>query len=110
MARLVGVFRLGRDAELVDGDNGKFLSLSLAYDVYVGGSEKPQWVRATLGGKKAENLAPHLKKGSSIFATIENLHVREFNRDDGTKGSALEGRVLGDIDFVGAKREEAATA
>lgn len=109
MAHLVGNFRLGRDAEKVDTENGSFLSLSLAYDYY-NQEEKTQWVRVTLGGNRTESLLPHLKKGTEIYAVVENLHVRQFDREDGTKSAALEGRILGGVKFVGAKRERSETA
>lgn len=101
MAHLVGTFRLGRDAERHDGANGGFLALSLAYDVYENGDTRPQWIRATLGGDRANRLADSLKKGSTVYAVIKDARLAKFNGADGKEQHALEGRVV-DIEFVGS--------
>lgn len=104
MANLVGNFRLGRDAKKVTGANGDFFSLSLAYDAFADGDTKTQWVNATLGGARGEKLAPHLTKGSLVYAVIKDPRPTSF---DGESGQILqlEGRVI-ELEFAGAKRRD----
>jgi Single-stranded DNA-binding protein len=102
MATISGVFRLGRDAEKFSSENGTFISLSLAYDVYVDGEEKAQWIKATWGGSRAEKLAEHLKRGTAIYATIKDPHLAEFKDRDGNPRQALTGRIL-DLEFAGGR-------
>ena len=63
-ASLFGTFRLGRDARLIDGQNGKFASMSLAYNTYDGSKKErvTHWISATLNGTRAENMTEHLTK------------------------------------------------
>lgn len=102
---LSGAFRLGRDAEKRETESGSFLSLSLAYEARVKGEPQTQWVRATLGGTRANAVADHLLKGTLIFATLRDLHVTTYKGADGEVRYALEGRIL-DFDFLGAKKKE----
>lgn len=104
MATLVGTFRLGRDAKKVSGPNGDFLSLSLAYDAYTDGVNKTQWISATFGGKQADGMAPHLTKGSTIYAVIKDPRPATYDGKDGPV-LHLEGRII-DADFAGGKRRE----
>ena len=71
--KLIGLTRIGNDPELrYTSSNMAVLQLSLAYN-WGGKEKKTQWVRATLFGKRAESLAPHLGKGQLIiiFTIIE---------------------------------------
>lgn len=110
MTILMGLMRLGRDAELKKTAADSVCNLALAYNYGQKGSDgkKPsQWVDAALWGKRAEALAEHLKKGTSVVVTLIDVHVRTFQKNDGTAGSALSGRVL-DIEFAGRPTESAA--
>lgn len=104
MANFVGTFRLGRDAKKVSGSKGDFFSLSLAYDAYVDGETKTQWISTTLSEGLAGNRAPHLTQGSMIFATINNVRPATYEGKDG-QVLHLEGRII-DLDFVGGRRRE----
>lgn len=106
MPNLIGSFTLGQDAQKKEGQNGEFLSLSLAYDYY-DGERKTQWIRATFGGTRALNMAEHLTKGTKIEATIKDLHIATFEGGQGTQHS-LEGRVI-DANFINARKQDGGT-
>ena len=95
MATLTGLFTLGRDAETRVTQGGTtVVQLAVAYNYGRKGEDgkKPsQWVRASMFGKQAEALAPHLTKGKQVSLVIRDLHITTFQKQDGTTGTALEG-------------------
>ena len=103
MAIMSGLFTLGRDAELKTTSSGTSVcELALAYDYGMKGQDgrKPtQWVRGALWGKQGEALAQWLTKGKQIAATLEDVHVRTYRKNDGTDGHSLEGKVI-QIEFA----------
>lgn len=114
MTILSGLFTLGRDAELKTTPSGTHVcELALAYDYGMKGQDgrKPtQWVRGALWGKQGEALAQYLTKGKQIAATLEDVHVRTYRKNDGTDGHSLEGKVI-QIEFArGNPRQDDAPA
>ncbi|MEY2152233.1 single-stranded DNA-binding protein [Rhodanobacter sp. 115] len=105
-ASLFGSFRLGRDARMVEGQNGKFASLSLAYDTYDSskGERVPQWIGATLNGTRAENLMEYLKKGTLVEAVIADPRLESYTKD-GKETWQLQGHII-KIELLGGKRED----
>lgn len=105
-ASLFGTFRLGRDARLIDGQNGKFASLSLAYNTYDGSKRErvTHWISATLNGARAENMAEHLTKGAQIEAVIADPRLESYTGNDSKEQWRLQGHII-KIEFVGPKRE-----
>ena len=95
MATLTGLFTLGRDAETrVTGSGTTVVQLAVAYNYGRKGDDgkKPsQWVRASMFGKQAEALAPHLLKGKQVSLVIRDLHIATFQKQDGSTGTSLEG-------------------
>jgi single-strand DNA-binding protein len=95
MAQLTGLFTLGRDAETRTTQNGtNVVQLAVAYNYGRKGDDgkKPsQWVRASMFGKQAEALAPHLTKGKQVSLVIRDLHIATFQKQDGSTGTSLEG-------------------
>ena len=95
MAVLTGLFTLGRDAEARVTQSGTtVVQLAVAYNYGRKGEDgkKPsQWVRASMFGKQAEALAPHLTKGKQVSLVIRDLHIATFQKQDGSTGTALEG-------------------
>lgn len=106
MANLTGVFRIGRNAEIRYTAAGESVAnLSLAYNYGkkgADGSRPAQWVDGSLWGKRAESLAEYLVKGQQIFAVINDIHIEEFKKNDGSIGIKLTGSV-GEIELVGGK-------
>ena len=95
MATLTGLFTLGRDAETRTTQGGTtVVQLAVAYNYGRKGDDgkKPsQWVRASMFGKQAEALAPHLTKGKQVSLIIRDLHIATFQKQDGSTGTSLEG-------------------
>jgi single-strand DNA-binding protein len=104
MANLTGVFRIGRNAEIrytAGGDSVANLSLAYNYGKKgADGSRPAQWVDGSLWGKRAESLAEYLVKGQQVFAVINDIHIEEFKKNDGSIGIKLTGSV-GEIELVG---------
>lgn len=102
MAHLTGIFRLGRDPEYRTTANGTpALSLALAYNFGrrgENGQTPTQWVEATLWGKRAETMGDYIKKGSQIYALLSDVHIRTYQKKDGTDGFNLSATVS-DIEF-----------
>lgn len=106
---LIKLMRLGKDAELRYTQAGDpVLDLNLAYNYGrkdENGKQPTQWVRASLWGQRAEKVAQYMTKGKAIVAHVDDLHVREWNKDDGGTGYSLEGR-LAHFEFAGGGRDE----
>ncbi len=113
--QLIGLARLGRDAEIRFTNDGEpVASLSLAFEHGRKGQDgrRPtQWVEATLWGKRAESLAPYLLKGGAVVVTLDDPHVEEFQKRDGSTGTKLVGKVTA-LELAGkpAQAEEAPPA
>lgn len=112
MATLIGLFTLGRDAELRTTSGGdQVASLALAYNYGrkgQGGKTPSQWVDGALWGERAGKLAEYLTKGSQFYMQLDDLHIETYDKRDGGQGVKLVGRV-GQIEFTrGAQRPAAA--
>lgn len=105
MAQLIGLARIGRDAEVrytTDGTQVASLSLAFSYGRKDQNGNKPtQWVEASLWGQRAESLAPYLLKGAQIVVTLDDPHIETFQRQDGTQGHKLVARVSS-LEFAGS--------
>ena len=106
MAQLIGLARLGRDAELRSTQDGTpVASLSLAMDYRAGREKATQWVDGALYGKQADALAQYLVKGKLICVTLDDVHIAEFEKRDGTSGTKLVGRVS-KLELAGGGRDD----
>ena len=110
MPQLFGLCRLGRDVDLrytADGQPVANLALAFEYGRKGPDGKRPtQWIDASLWGKRAESLAPHLPKGTRLAVTLDDVHVETFQRRDGTEGSKLLGQVSS-IEFAGSSQASA---
>lgn len=99
---LIGLARLGRDAELrhlPDGTPAVGMALAYNYGAKQGdGNRLTQWVDATWFGERAEKLLQYLLKGQQVEVHIADIHVEEFTRRDGSAGVKLIG-TLRHLDF-----------
>ena len=112
MAILTGLMRLGRDAEVrytAGGEPAASLALAYNYGKKENGKQPSQWIDASLWGKRAESLAQYLTKGTTIVVTLTDVHVRTYEKKDGTQGSSLSGRVM-DLEFAGKPAGSASAA
>ena len=101
--QLIGICRLGRDAELRRTQGGDAVcSLSLAFNYGrkgQDGSKPTQWVEGTLWGKQAEALEQYLLKGKLLCVTIDEPHIETFEGRNGP-GHKLTGRITA-LEFAG---------
>lgn len=104
MMKMIGVARLGQDAELRHLSNGTAVcNLSLAWNYGKKGKDgkRPsQWVEAALFGERAESLAQYLVKGTSLFVDLRDVHIETYEKRDGTSGYKLAGMV-DSLEFAG---------
>ena len=113
MAKLFGLARIGRDAEIRHTAGGDAVaSLSLAFNYGRKGEDgkrKVTWVDASLWGKRAEALAQYLTKGSLVAVTLEDVAIQTFTKSDGSVGTKLAGRVI-DIELAVGNTQASAPA
>jgi single-strand DNA-binding protein len=106
--KLIGVVRLGRDAEVryaPSGDPVASFSGAYNYGRKDGDGKRPtQWVELTLWGSRAEKLGGHLKKGAQLFVVASDVHIETYAKRDGSPGWKFTARV-DDIEFVGARQD-----
>lgn len=95
--------RLGADAELKYTPSGVAIwSARVAVDYGYGDNKGTSWVTAKSLGKRAESLGKlELQKGAAIGGTGE-LQVREYDKRDGGKGTAIE-CLVNEIELLGSK-------
>jgi single-strand DNA-binding protein len=110
---LTGIFRIGRDAEVRFTPAGDAVTnLSLVYNYGTkkdaSGNRPSQWVDASLFGKRCEALAPYLLKGTMISCVLNNPHIEEFKKNDGTISTKLAATVS-DLEFAGSNQPAAST-
>jgi len=108
MTQLVGVLRIGRDAELRTAGQSSVINLALAYNYgkkESGGDRPTQWIDASLWGKRAEALEQYLVKGQQVYAVIGDVHVETYDKRDGGTASKLVG-VISDIELVGGRPQQ----
>ena len=63
--------RLGADAEVVEGKNGKFVSFRMATDDWKDGKKATTWFRVRFNNDKSGKMIEYLKKGKlvNVFGT-----------------------------------------
>lgn len=94
--KMMGLARLGRDAELrftPAGDAVCNLSLAVAYGKKGNDGNRPtQWIDASLWGSQAQALAPFLTKGSVHCFYLSDVHIESFQGQNGP-GHKMAARV-----------------
>lgn len=93
--------RCGSDMEVRFTQNGDpigtvSLAVRLSKKDKQSGEYLTQWVRASLWGKRAESLAPYIKKGSLHAFHLRDLRIEEFTSKDG----AVKTSMVAEIDDV----------
>lgn len=101
--------RIGKDgAKVIEGKNGKFLSMDVATDYYSRGENRTLWIRVRSNiPRYVEKLAPHLTKGSLITVEGQQLEPSTWIGKDGEAHSQIV-IVANFIDFVrtGKKKDD----
>lgn len=106
--QLIGLARLGRDAEARTVGDNTVANLSLAFDYYDPKAEKKRsttWIDAALWGKQATALEQYLLKGTQVCCTVDDLHMETFQGRNG-EGTKLVGRVTA-IKLAGSRQDSA---
>jgi len=102
-----GIARIGKDVEVRYSPNGDAIAnISLAFSYgkkQADGKRATQWVDATLFGKRAESLAPYLKKGGQIVAALSDVNVQTYESKSG-QGVKLVGKI-DDLELIGGQSE-----
>ena len=84
------------------------LSLTTAVDFGYGEKKGTIWARCSMFGKRAEAVAPYLKKGQQVAISGE-LSERKWTNKEGVEQTSQEVRV-GELTLVGGKSEAAPAA
>ncbi len=104
--KLIGVGRLGKDAELRYTGSGKpVVNMSVAWNYGKpdqDGRKPSQWIDIALFGERGEKVAPYLKKGTELFLDVQDVHVETYKKNDGGTGVKLTGTVF-EVHFVGSR-------
>jgi single-strand DNA-binding protein len=98
---LTKTMRLGRDAELKNGNGVDFVSLSLAYNVGFGENKRTVWVSAAWFGKQAIGAQQYLLKGSQVTVSLRDVEPNLYNEKVSLRGVVVE------LDFVGSQAQQA---
>jgi len=105
MAKMIGLARVGRDAELRSLPNGDaVINVALAFSYGKKGQDgnRPtQWCEGAMFGKRAEQIAPFILKGNQVVAYLSDIRIETYEGKNGT-GSKLVGR-LDDIELTDRK-------
>ncbi|ASO87882.1 single-strand DNA-binding protein [Escherichia coli] len=84
--------------------NGKAIgSFPLAVTNGYGDNKRTMWITCLVFGERAEKLAPHIRKGGKIVVS-GRLDVRQYDRNDGTKGTAVEVAV-NEFEFMNVNQQ-----
>lgn len=109
--KLIGLIRLGRDAELrytQDGTQVATLAGAWNYGRKDQDGKRPtQWADLSIWGERAEKLAPYLTKGTQLLVHADDVHIETYEGRN-SPGAKLVGRV-DSVEFAGS-REGQATA
>lgn len=103
------LMRVTRDAEIRYLPSGEpVANISLVYNYGTRKDERgylpSQFIEVGLWGKRAENAAQFLTKGTVILAYVSDVHIETFNKQDGTPGHKLAGR-LDNFRFAGGRQD-----
>ena len=98
--QLIGLVRLGRDAELRHTANGDaVLQMAMAYNYGKKADKLTQWIDASMWGERAEKLAPYMLKGTALCVTLSDVHVHLYAKSDGTQAASIRAKVS-DVEFA----------
>ena len=109
--KMMIIGNLGADPELRYTPSGKAVTnLRVAVNSNRRGPdgewvEETLWLRVEVWDQAAERVAEQLRKGNRIYAEGE-LRVREYDRNDGTKGTSVEMRFARVLNLERRGRDE----
>jgi single-strand DNA-binding protein len=106
-AQVIG--NLGSDPEMkYSRDGSPLLQMNVASNYRVRDqagewSDRTEWIRVTVFGKRAESLAPMLHKGMRVYAD-GRLEARPWTSQGGEVRAGLE-MVASDVEFVSSRQD-----
>ncbi len=109
--KMMIIGNLGADPELRYTPSGKAVTnLRVAVNSNRRGPdgewvEETLWLRVEVWDQAAERAAEQLRKGNKVYAEGE-LRAREFERNDGSKGTSLEMRFARIVNLERRSRDE----
>ena len=109
--KMMIIGNLGADPELRYTPSGKAVTnLRVAVNSNRRGPdgewvEETLWLRVEVWDQAAERVAEQLRKGNRVYAEGE-LRVREYDRNDGTKGTSVEMRFARVLNLERRGRDE----
>lgn len=95
---LIKLVTIGQDAIVRSAGSSTVASFSVCYTYGFGENKKTQWIKVSLWGERASKSAEYLTKGKQIVAKIDDLHIEEYDGQNGRQ-SSLTGTLIG-FDFV----------
>jgi single-strand DNA-binding protein len=107
LPKIIGVFRLTRDAELKYSNDGKpILKMGLASSEKFGDRETQCFIDATVFGKPAEIINQFAgEKGTQIFLTGKLQTETWADKETGANRSK-HSMIVESFDFVGGKKDD----
>jgi single-strand DNA-binding protein len=107
--KLVGIVRLGRDAEMRYTPAGlPICNFSGAFNYGrkdEDGQKPSQWVEFALFGDRGDKVVSYLLKGTAVLVWASDPHVETYEKRDGGTGVKLVARV-DDFEFAGVRQQE----
>ena len=100
--------RLGQDGEVKSTPSGQtYCRMSIAIDMgkdHDGEKREAMWIRATLWGKRAESLAPHIRKGAMV-SVCGDIDLNSWDGRDGEKHTEIQVNVQS-FSFAGGAKQD----
>lgn len=95
-----GIGRLGREPKMQYNDKGNAITnLTVATDLGFGDNKMTLWLSLVAFGKQAEVLNQYLSKGKRLGFTAELSKVNTYDKQDGSSGINVDGRIIA-FDFI----------
>lgn len=101
--------RVGRDAEVIDGKHGQFVSMNVADEVFLKGEKKVRWTRVTASDPALVKRAKFFTKGKPLEIQGELMEDRKWGENNEFSQHVVKAKS---IDFVpgGKKRQDGSAA
>ena len=97
--------RVGKDAEVKNGQKGDFMFMDIAVDDYSKGEQKTTWIRVKSSRPNHINLAKHLKKGR-VLLVQGTLAEPTIYKDKQNVDHVQLSIIANSIDFVSAGKKQ----
>jgi single-strand DNA-binding protein len=109
--KLIGLIRLGRDAEMAyTGSGMPVAKLACAWNYGrkdADGKRPVQWANLSFFGERAEKLQQWLVKGAQFMIVADDVAVETYTKRDGSTGVSLVG-IVNDLEFAGGGQQQGA--